>query len=319
PALLLHKLRAVPYLTAWKETMIRYRAFTAVGVDKGETSDCVFKMCKEMALKNKLFEVINNNFRKYGNSSGETHFGFQTVKESEKTEKVHSVFETVANKYDIMNDAMSLGIHRIWKDIFIQRLGPTSDTKLLDMAGGTGDIAFRFMNYLQLESIKTASVTVCDINEAMLKIGRTRAERLGYFDPQIDWLHADAESLPIKDSTYTAYTIAFGIRNVTHIDKVLEEAYRVLKPGGRFLCLEFSQLNNSTLQWLYDQYSFQVIPVMGQLFAGQWKPYQYLVESIRQFPSQEEFKSMIEAAGFTHVEYENLTFGIVAIHSGFKL
>lgn len=290
-----------------------------------------------MALTNKIVEVINNNFlrnygkryfckysnlfceKNYGNTSGETHFGFQTVKESEKAEKVHAVFETVANKYDLMNDAMSFGIHRIWKDILIQRLGPTSDTKLLDVAGGTGDIAFRFLKYLQIEGINTGSVTVCDINEAMLEVGKDRADKLGLSSSQIDWLHGDAEQLPVKDCTYSAYTIAFGIRNVTHIEKALEEAYRVLKPGGRFLCLEFSHVNNATLQWMYDQYSFQVIPVMGQLLAGQWKPYQYLVESIRQFPNQDDFKSMIEAARFSHVQYENLTFGIVAIHSGFKL
>ncbi|XP_069701005.1 2-methoxy-6-polyprenyl-1,4-benzoquinol methylase, mitochondrial [Periplaneta americana] len=256
---------------------------------------------------------------KHTEDTRETHFGFETVKENEKAEKVHSVFETVANKYDVMNDTMSFGIHRLWKDIFIQRLGPTADTQLLDVAGGTGDISFRFLKYLRLAGISTGSVTVCDINKAMLEVGRSRAEKLGFTGEQINWLHGDAEQLTVNDSSYNAYTIAFGIRNVTHIDRVLEEAYRVLKPGGRFMCLEFSHLNNEALQWLYDQYSFQVIPVMGQLIAGQWKPYQYLVESIRQFPNQEDFKSMIEDAGFRHVSYENLTFGVVAIHSGFKL
>ncbi|PSN38104.1 2-methoxy-6-polyprenyl-1, partial [Blattella germanica] len=290
-----------------------------------------------MAFSKKILEVINTNVinfcgkrhfytainvfsqNRQEDTSRETHFGFETVKEDEKAEKVYSVFENVANKYDVMNDTMSFGVHRVWKDIFVQRLGPTSDTKLLDVAGGTGDIAFRFLKYLQLEGTTTGKVTVCDINDAMLEVGRARANKLGFPDSNIDWLQGDAEQLPVEDSAYTAYTIAFGIRNVTHIDRALKEAYRVLKPGGRFMCLEFSHLNNNVLQWMYDQYSFQVIPVMGQLIAGQWKPYQYLVESIRQFPNQEDFKSMIEDAGFSHVEYENLTFGVVAIHSAFKL
>lgn len=257
---------------------------------------------------------------------GQTHFGFQVVNEEEKVKKVHEVFETVAEKYDLMNDVMSAGIHRVWKDIFIQRLAPTPETKLLDMAGGTGDIAFRYIKYLQnlknTDGVRS-SVTVCDINQHMLNVGKVRAERQGYMAAScgvdIDWVCGNAEKLDFPDDSYNAYTIAFGIRNCTHVDKVLEEAYRVLTPGGRFMCLEFSQLPNSTLQWVYDQYSFQVIPVLGQLFAGQWKPYQYLVESIRQFPNQEKFKSMIEDAGFRQVTYENLTFGTCAIHSGFKI
>ncbi|XP_035447832.2 2-methoxy-6-polyprenyl-1,4-benzoquinol methylase, mitochondrial [Spodoptera frugiperda] len=257
---------------------------------------------------------------------GQTHFGFQVVAEEEKTKKVHEVFETVAEKYDLMNDVMSMGIHRMWKDIFMCRLAPQPETKLLDMAGGTGDIAFRYIKYLQNLGPSQgthSSVTVCDINQAMLDVGKQRAQKLGYTPEscgvEINWKCADAERLDLPDDSYTAYTIAFGIRNCTHIDKVLEEAYRVLTPGGRFMCLEFSQLPNDTLQWVYDQYSFQVIPVLGQLFAGQWKPYQYLVESIRQFPNQEKFKSMIEDAGFRQVTYENLTFGTCAIHSGFKI
>ncbi|KAG6458570.1 hypothetical protein O3G_MSEX010939 [Manduca sexta] len=258
---------------------------------------------------------------------GQTHFGFETVDENEKWKKVHQVFETVANKYDLMNDVMSFGIHRVWKDAFMCRLCPTHGTKLLDMAGGTGDITFRYIKYLQnlgpAADGTHSSVTVCDINQSMLDVGQLRAKRLGYTSESshvdIDWLCADAEKLPIPDDTYNAYTIAFGIRNCTHIDKVLEEAYRVLTPGGRFMCLEFSQIPNDTLQWVYDQYSFQVIPVLGQLVAGQWKPYQYLVESIRQFPNQEKFKAMIEDAGFRQVTYENMTFGTVAIHSGFKI
>ncbi|XP_053616955.1 2-methoxy-6-polyprenyl-1,4-benzoquinol methylase, mitochondrial [Plodia interpunctella] len=254
----------------------------------------------------------------------QTHFGFETVDEQEKSKKVHEVFETVAAKYDIMNDAMSFGIHRLWKDIFMQRLAPTHGTKLLDMAGGTGDITFRYLNYLRNlgPSARRSAVTVCDINQAMLDVGKQRAIKQGYTADggvDIEWVCGDAEQLSLPSDSFTAYTIAFGIRNCTHVDKVLEEAYRVLSPGGRFLCLEFSHLPNDTLQWIYDQYSFQMIPVLGQLIAGQWKPYQYLVESIRQFPNQEKFKSMIEDAGFRQVTYENLTFGTCAIHSGFKI
>lgn len=279
----------------------------------------------------KLCSVRNYSAQAELKSDGEekrkTHFGFETVNEDEKTKKVYEVFETVADKYDTMNDMMSFGIHRIWKDIFMMRFAPTPGTKLLDMAGGTGDITFRYINYLRNRknamAEKHSSVTVCDINQNMLNVGKNRAEKLGYLKDspvEMDWLCADAEQLTmIPDDSYNAYTIAFGIRNCTHINKVLEEAYRVLQPGGRFMCLEFSQLPNPTMQWLYDQYSFQLIPVMGQLVAGQWKPYQYLVESIRQFPNQEKFKSMIEEAGFRQVTYENLTFGVCAIHSGFKI
>lgn len=259
-------------------------------------------------------------------SEKETHFGYQTISESEKTQKVYEVFENVADKYDKMNDAMSFFVHRVWKDIFIQRLAPTQGTQLLDVAGGTGDIAFRYIKYLRnlppnkvepLSSVSTA--TVCDINRAMLNVGKERAKKLDLADSEITWLEADAESLPIESNSFTAYTIAFGIRNCTHVDKVLDEAYRVLKPGGRFMCLEFSHVNNEMLRWIYDQYSLQMIPVMGQVIAGDWKSYQYLVESIRKFPNQESFKEMIQAAGFSCVSYENLTFGVVSIHSGFKL
>ncbi|KAH8368374.1 hypothetical protein KR084_010465 [Drosophila pseudotakahashii] len=256
-----------------------------------------------------------------------THFGFQTVRESEKEQKVHEVFEQVANSYDMMNDAMSLGIHRVWKDVFVERLGPTHGMRLLDMAGGTGDISFRYLRYLANQpnpQQRGSHVTVSDINQHMLDVGEERAKRLGLTTDQlanctVAWQCADAEKLPFQDESFSAYTIAFGIRNCTHVDKVLAEAYRVLQPGGRFMCLEFSHLTNETMQWLYDQYSFQVIPPMGQLLAGQWQAYQYLVESIRRFPKQEQFKRMIEQAGFDQVSYENLTFGVVSIHSGFKL
>ncbi|XP_014277572.1 2-methoxy-6-polyprenyl-1,4-benzoquinol methylase, mitochondrial [Halyomorpha halys] len=253
------------------------------------------------------------------NERKQTHFGFEKVSEQEKAKKVYDVFRNVASNYDLMNDAMSFGIHRVWKDIFVERLGPTNGIELLDVAGGTGDITFRVLKYLR--NCRTPSlpgrVTVCDINKSMLKVGEERALKAGYLE--VEWVEGNAEKLPFEDNVYSAYTIAFGIRNVTRIEEALREAYRVLKPGGRFMCLEFSLVENEVLRWFYDKYSFQMIPVMGQVISGDWKSYQYLVESIRQFPTQEDFKLMIEDAGFVNVNYENLSFGVVAIHSGFKL
>lgn len=258
-----------------------------------------------------------------------TNFGYEKVSEFEKAEKVRQVFSRVAEKYDLMNDAMSAGIHRLWKDRLISVLGPLPGMKLIDVAGGTGDISTRFIQavrYQELQAHDTdlgdgsssqrAHAYVVDINREMLEAGKRRNHLLY---PDISWTQGDAEELPFGDGQFDAYTIAFGIRNVTHIDKVLSEAYRVLKPGGRFLCLEFSHVENSLLRSIYDNYSFQVIPVMGLLLARDWKSYQYLVESIRKFPCQELFKEMIQAAGFREVTYENLMNGVAAIHSGFKL
>jgi len=241
-----------------------------------------------------------------------THFGFQTVPETEKSSLVRGVFNNVAAKYDIMNDAMSLGTHRWWKHEFVEKINITQGMKCLDVAGGTGDIAFRLLK-------KGAdSVTICDINQAMLNEGHARADDNNIIK-SFNWLCADAESLPIEDNSYNLYTIAFGIRNVTHIDKVLQEAHRVLRPGGRFLCLEFSQVTNDLFAKAYDAFSFNVIPKLGQLIANDRDSYQYLVESIRKFPSQEKFANMIKDAGFAQVSYNNLSCGIVAIHSGYKV
>ncbi|CAO2629212.1 2-methoxy-6-polyprenyl-1,4-benzoquinol methylase, mitochondrial [Lemmus lemmus] len=212
--------------------------------------------------------------------AAETHFGFETVSEEEKGGKVYQVFESVAKKYDVMNDMMSLGIHRAWKDLLIRKMHPLPGTQLLDVAGGTGDIAFRFLRYVQ-----GSLVTVCDINREMLKVGKQKAVDQGH-TAGLAWVLGDAEELPFDDDKFDVYTIAFGIRNVTHIDRALQEAHRVLKPGGRFLCLEFSQVNDPLISRLYDLYSFQVIPVIGEVIAGDWKSYQYLVESIRKFPNQ---------------------------------
>ncbi|XP_042904606.1 ubiquinone/menaquinone biosynthesis C-methyltransferase UbiE [Parasteatoda tepidariorum] len=245
-------------------------------------------------------------------------FGFQAVSPKEKREKVQNTFSSVAEKYDLMNDVMSVGIHRLWKDYFIRTLSPVEGTKLLDVAGGTGDIAFRCLKASSEGSDATQShVTVLDFNDKMLSICKKRAEESG-LENQLTCVQGNAEMLPFPDQSFDAYTIAFGIRNVVHIDKALSEAHRVLLPGGRFLCLEFSEVQyplNSVYKW----YSDEIIPVLGQVIAGEWKSYQYLVESIQKFPKQEEFLSMIKEAGLSCATYENLTGGIVAIHSAYKL
>ncbi|XP_063680317.1 ubiquinone/menaquinone biosynthesis C-methyltransferase UbiE-like [Bolinopsis microptera] len=252
------------------------------------------------------------------NHDNETHFGYQTIPESEKESKVKEVFERVADTYDLMNDAMSLGVHRLWKDHFVTSAAPKPNYKCLDVAGGTGDIAFKLHNHMSNINRDCEKIVVCDINKEMLRVGQERAKESGAEDAYI-WLEGNAELLELPDNTFDLYTIAYGIRNCTHIEKVLEEAYRVLKPGGRFMCLEFSEVNNPVLSQVYEKYSHDVIPVLGQVIAGDFESYQYLVESIRKFPNQETFAEMIAAAGFEIVEYENLTFGVTAIHSGYKL
>jgi demethylmenaquinone methyltransferase/2-methoxy-6-polyprenyl-1,4-benzoquinol methylase len=242
-----------------------------------------------------------------------THFGNRTVPEDEKAGLVHGVFSRVASKYDVMNDVMSVGIHRLWKDAMMDWLAPRNGQRLLDVAGGTGDVAFRF-----LKRAPASDAVVLDMTEGMLEAGRKRAEAEQLSD-RLDWVVGDAMALPFEDATFDRYTISFGIRNVTRIPDALREAYRVLKPGGRIMVLEFSQLPNPGLQWAYDRYSFNVIPVMGQVIAGDRDSYQYLVESIRKFPDQETFASMISAAGFGQVKYRNLSMGIAALHSGWKL
>lgn len=242
-----------------------------------------------------------------------THFGFQTVAEEDKAGMVHGVFTRVASRYDLMNDLMSAGVHRLWKDAMMDWLAPRAGQRLLDVAGGTGDIAFRFLG-----RAPEARATVLDMTESMLIEGRKRAEAENLSD-RLDWVVGDAMALPFADSTFDVYTISFGIRNVTRIPDALSEAFRVLKPGGRIMVLEFSQLPNPGLQWAYDKYSFNVIPALGQIVAGDRDSYQYLVELIRKFPDQESFAAMIRRAGFDQVKYRNLTMGVAALHSGWKI
>lgn len=237
-------------------------------------------------------------------------FGYEQVSPEEKTRRVGGVFSNVARKYDIMNDAMSGGMHRLWKDRFVRLLKPRTGEHILDMAGGTGDIAFRIA--------KTgATVTVSDINADMLGVGMERAEKRGISG--LTWSEQNAETLSFDDAAFDGYTIAFGIRNVTHIDRALAEAFRVLKPGGRFFCLEFSTTEWPGFKDAYDAYSHHLVPRLGQAIAGDADSYRYLIESIRKFPDMPRFKAMIEAAGFRHTRVEPIMGGLVAIHSGWKV
>lgn len=262
---------------------------------------------------------------------GETTFGYRTVREGERQGLVNAVFSSVAQRYDLMNDLMSAGLHRLWKGEFVSLIGaprkeigaprkeigaPRNDRTfaLLDVAGGTGDIAIRYAE----ASGPNASAVLVDINTEMLEEGRRKVESRGLAG-RIRLAQGNAEALPLPDRTFDAYTIAFGIRNVTHIDVALREAHRVLKIGGRFLCLEFSECQIPLLDRLYDFHSFEVIPRLGRLAAGDAESYRYLVESIRRFPNQEAFAAMIRDAGFDRVSVRNLSGGIAAIHMGWKL
>ncbi|WP_292289550.1 bifunctional demethylmenaquinone methyltransferase/2-methoxy-6-polyprenyl-1,4-benzoquinol methylase UbiE [Marivita sp.] len=242
-----------------------------------------------------------------------THFGFQDVPENEKAGRVQGVFSSVASKYDVMNDAMSFGIHRVWKDAMMDWLAPRPGQKLLDVAGGTGDISFRF-----LKRAGSGTATVLDLTEPMLIEGRKRAEANAMSD-SLDWVVGDAMHLPFEDNTFDVYTISFGIRNVTRPQEALNEAFRVLRPGGRLMVLEFSQIPNELMQKVYDLYSFNIIPRLGQAIANDRDSYQYLVESIRKFPDQDTFLGMVRQAGFENAKYRNLSMGIACLHSGWKI
>jgi demethylmenaquinone methyltransferase / 2-methoxy-6-polyprenyl-1,4-benzoquinol methylase len=248
-------------------------------------------------------------------------FGFRDVPEAEKEGLVREVFSSVAARYDLMNDVMSGGVHRIWKDAMVEWLNPQPGWRILDVAGGTGDVAFRVAETVRKSSKAArdgdARITVCDINADMLGEGRRRAEAKG--EGAIEWVCGDAEKLPFPDAQFDAYTVAFGIRNVTHIDAALREARRVLKPGGRFLCLEFSKVNMPGLDALYDAYSFKLLPKMGALVAGDADSYRYLAESIRRFPPPDQFARMIAEAGLDQVKIRTLSGGIAAMHSAWRI
>jgi demethylmenaquinone methyltransferase/2-methoxy-6-polyprenyl-1,4-benzoquinol methylase len=246
-----------------------------------------------------------------------THFGFRDVALGDKQALVNDVFHSVAQRYDLMNDLMSAGLHRVWKDIMVNMLNPPRTDRpfaLLDVAGGTGDVAFR--------AAKAAGAgfraTVCDINSDMLDVGRERAAAR-HLDEKVSFVEGNAERLAFPDRGFDGYTIAFGIRNVPQIDRALSEAFRVLKPGGRFLCLEFSTVDVPGLDRIYELFSFKVIPPLGRAVTGDAQSYQYLVESIRKFPRPNAFADMIRAAGFSRVGWQSLSGGIVALHSGWRL
>lgn len=240
------------------------------------------------------------------------HFGFRRVRSEAKTGMVREVFSSVAARYDLMNDLMSGGMHRLWKNNFVSRVNVPASAAILDLAGGTGDIAVR------LKHRTGADITVCDINEAMLNVGRDRQIDRGE-SRGLRWVCGNAEHLPVPDDSLDVITIAFGLRNVTDIPQALRDAYRALRPGGQFLCLEFSHVVIPSLARIYDKYSFRLIPKIGELVTHDRDSYQYLVESIRMFPKQEHLKKMMEEAGFARVTYDNLSMGVVAIHRGWKL
>jgi len=242
-----------------------------------------------------------------------TDFGFSRVKSKDKSNLVKKIFENVSGRYDLMNDFMSLGIHRVWKKSMLDWLAPRRGQSLIDVAGGTGDIAFNF-----IKRAKTgANATILDLTESMMIEGKKKTIDLPE-ESQINWVCGDAMRMPFSDRTFDVYTISFGIRNVTNISKTLSEAYRVLKPGGRLMILEFSSVNNDLISWIYDKYSFNIIPKLGEFVSNDRESYQYLVESIRKFPNQEKFSEMIINEGFRKVKYRDLTFGIAALHSAWK-
>lgn len=246
----------------------------------------------------------------------QTNFGFKKIEANEKQSLVNSVFSNVADKYDLMNDLMSFGMHRLWKDEFIRQI-PNLNSNILDVASGSGDIALKLAKKAK-DRGNNISLTLSDINEEMLRQAKKKSIDLNLFQ-NLKFTVASAEELPFPDNSFDYYTIAFGIRNVPDINKALKEAYRVLKPMGKFICLEFSKVKESLLQDFYKFYSFNVIPKIGQIITGNKEAYDYLVESIDLFPSQDEFRIMIKEAGFEEINYKNLSGGIVAIHSAYKL
>jgi demethylmenaquinone methyltransferase/2-methoxy-6-polyprenyl-1,4-benzoquinol methylase len=245
-------------------------------------------------------------------------FGYRDVPAAEKAGMVREVFESVAPRYDLMNDVMSAGVHRLWKNTLVDVLNPRPGEKFLDVAGGTGDIAFRIAKRQMEKGGDRPDVAICDINPAMLEVGRDRAVDRGLLQG-LTWTTGDAEDLPFPDRSFDGYTIAFGLRNVTDIDKALSEACRVLKPGGRFYCLEFSKVTSAPVARAYDAYSERALPFFGRLVARDAESYRYLHESIRRFPPQRELADRMRRAGFGKVAWRNMTLGIVALHSGWRI
>ena len=251
--------------------------------------------------------------------AAQASFGFKDVPAAEKAGMVRQVFESVAPRYDLMNDLMSGGVHRLWKNTLVDVVNPRPGERFLDVAGGTGDIAFRLLDrQAGSKDGEPADVTVCDINPAMLAVGRDRAVDRGLLQG-LTWTTGDAEALPFPDRRFDGYTIAFGLRNVTDIDKALAEAHRVLKPGGRFYCLEFSKMTSAPLGRVYDAYSERALPFFGRLVARDAESYRYLHESIRRFPPQRELARRLGRAGFANVAWRDMTLGVVALHSAWRI
>jgi demethylmenaquinone methyltransferase/2-methoxy-6-polyprenyl-1,4-benzoquinol methylase len=268
-----------------------------------------------------MVRAMSNGTDRTGAERPTTHFGFEQIPEAEKAPRVRGVFESVAGRYDLMNDLMSGGVHRLWKAAMIDWLNPQPGMRLVDVAGGTGDIALRAIERVGRE--RAGPVVVCDLTFEMVALGRDRAIDRGALGARgadgLHWVCADAQALPLPDRCMDAYTIAFGLRNVTRIERALAEARRVLRPGGRFLCLEFSRVAVPLLTELYDLYSFKVLPALGAAVTGDRAAYQYLAESIRRFPAQDELAGLMADAGFDLVRYRNLTGGVAALHSGWRL
>lgn len=249
---------------------------------------------------------------------GKTHFGYRHVDVAEKEGLVKDVFDSVAEKYDLMNDLMSFGTHRLWKRLMVKKTGLRRGQRALDVAGGTGDIAFGMAELVGVREGSGGHITVFDINGEMLKYGAERAVDRGYLSG-LDFVQGNAEAIPFKDNTFDCATVAFGIRNVTHLDRAFSEMHRVIKPGGRVVCLEFSHTKSAVFQKIYDLYSFSFLPAVGEAVTQNRGAYEYLAESIRKFPPQEELKRIMEEAGLYNVKYTNLFNGIAAIHVGYKV